>query len=52
MFEAYNQWLFGTVESLPVYDNWTKTHSETYNKFTAFQKSRIFKMPPGQYYQQ
>ncbi|HVE61880.1 MAG TPA: tetratricopeptide repeat protein [Chitinophagaceae bacterium] len=52
MFEAYNQWLFGTVESLPVYDNWTKTHPESYNKFTAFQKNRIFKMPAGQYYQQ
>ncbi len=52
MFEAYNQWLFGTVESLPIYDNWTKTHAESYNKFTAFQKSRIFKMPTGQYYQQ
>jgi tetratricopeptide (TPR) repeat protein len=52
MFEAYNQWLFGTVESLPIYDNWTKTHPESYNKFTAFQKSRIFKMPSGQYYQQ
>jgi tetratricopeptide (TPR) repeat protein len=52
MFEAYNQWLFGTIESLPIYDNWTKTHVESYNKFTAFQKSRIFKMPAGQYYQQ
>ena len=52
MFEAYNQWLFGTIESLPLYDNWTKTHSESYNKFTAFQKSRVFKMPLGQYYQQ
>lgn len=51
MFEAYNQWLFGTVESLPVYDNWTKTHSEAYNKFATFQKGRIFKMPTGQYYQ-
>lgn len=52
MFEAYNQWLFGTVENLPAYDNWTKTHSEQYNKFTNFQKGRIFKMPAGHYYQQ
>lgn len=51
MFEAYNQWLFGTVENLPAYENWTKTHSEAYNKFTSFQKGRIFKMPAGQYYQ-
>jgi Tfp pilus assembly protein PilF len=51
MFEAYNQWLFGTVENLPAYDNWTKTHQEAYTKFTNFQKGRIFKMPAGQYYQ-
>lgn len=51
MFEAYNQWLFGTVENLPAYDNWIKTHAEEYKNFVSFQKSRVFKMPPGQYYQ-
>lgn len=51
MFEAYNQWLFGTVENLAAYDNWTKTHSEAYSNFTNFQKGRIFKVPSGQYYQ-
>jgi hypothetical protein len=51
MFEAYNQWLFGTVENLAAYDNWTKTHSQAYSNFTTFQKGRIFKVPAGQYYQ-
>jgi Tfp pilus assembly protein PilF len=51
MFEAYNQWLFGTVENLAAYDNWTKTNTDAYNKFSIFQKSRVFKMPAGQYYQ-
>ncbi len=51
MFEAYNQWLFGTVENLAAYDSWTKTHADEYNGFTAFQKSRVFRVPPGQYYQ-
>lgn len=51
MFDAYNQWLFGPVENLAAYDNWTKTHPEEYNSFSAFQKSRIFRMPQGQYYQ-
>ena len=51
MFEAYNQWLFGPVENLAAYDNWTKTHAEEYNNFSSFQKSRIFRMPLGQYYQ-
>lgn len=51
MFDAYNQWLFGPVDNLAAYDNWTKTHPEEYNNFSAFQKSRVFRMPPGQYYQ-
>lgn len=51
MFDAYNQWLFGPVENLAAYDNWTKTHPEEYNNFTNFQKSRVFRMPQGQYYQ-
>jgi len=51
MFNAYNEWLFGTVENLAAYDTWTKTHEEEYKNFTAFQKTRVFKMPGGQYYQ-
>ena len=51
MFGAYNEWLFGTVENLATYDSWTKTHDEEYKNFTAFQKTRVFKMPGGQYYQ-
>jgi tetratricopeptide (TPR) repeat protein len=50
MFEAYNQWLFGTIDNLPAFDQWTKTHSEAYARFTNFQKGRIFKMPAGQHY--
>jgi Tfp pilus assembly protein PilF len=51
MFNAYNQWLFGPNENLAAYDNWTKTHADEYNSFTAFQRGRIFRIPPGQYYQ-
>jgi tetratricopeptide (TPR) repeat protein len=51
LFNAYNQWLFGAIENLAAYDNWTKTHAEEFGGFTNFQKSRIFKIPPGQYYQ-
>jgi len=51
MFNAYNQWLFGAVENLAGYDNWNKTHAEEFNNFTTFQKTRIFKVPQGQYYQ-
>ncbi|MBL7742004.1 MAG: hypothetical protein JNN00_00890 [Chitinophagaceae bacterium] len=51
MFEAYNQWLFGPVDNLAAFDNWTRTHAEQFTAFTNFQKNRIFKMPTGQYYQ-
>jgi tetratricopeptide (TPR) repeat protein len=51
MFEAYNQWLFGPVENLATYDNWTKTHPDQFETFSKFQRSRIFKVPAGQYYQ-
>jgi hypothetical protein len=50
MFDAYNQWLFGTVESLPSYDNWIKAHADAHASFTAFQRNRVFKIPAGQYY--
>lgn len=51
MFEAYNQWLFGPVENLAAYDNWTRVHADEYNTFASFQKSRVFRIPGGQYYQ-
>jgi tetratricopeptide (TPR) repeat protein len=51
MFEAYDQWLFGPVDNLSSFDQWTKTNSDTYAKFTTFQKGRVFKMPQGQHYQ-
>ncbi len=50
MFEAYNQWLFGPVDNLSAFDQWSRSNAETYTKFTNFQKGRIFKMPAGQYY--
>ena len=50
MFEAYNQWLFATPETLPAFDQWTKANAEAYNKFSTFQKNRVFKMPAGQHY--
>jgi tetratricopeptide (TPR) repeat protein len=51
MFEAYNQWLFGPVENLASYDTWTRTHSEDFAAFNTFQRSRVFRIPAGQYYQ-
>lgn len=50
MFDAYNQWLFGPVQNLPAFQNWTNTHNTEYSAFSNFQKSRVFKIPKGQYY--
>jgi hypothetical protein len=51
LFDAYNQWLFGTVENLAAFDAWSKVHADQYEAFTKFQQNRVFKMPAGQYYQ-
>ncbi len=50
LFDAYNQWLFGSVANLSAFQNWTKTHPEEYVGFNQFQRNRLFKMPEGQYY--
>ena len=50
LFDAYNQWLFGSVSNLSVYQNWTNKHADEYNEFTRFQRGRVFKIPAGQYY--
>lgn len=51
LFEPYNQWLFAAAENEASYQNWIKTHSTESAAFSKFQKSRIFKIPSGQYYQ-
>jgi tetratricopeptide (TPR) repeat protein len=50
-FNAYNQWLFGSVQDLPAFESWTKTHSDEYKQFTSTQSTRMFKVVKGQYYQ-
>ena len=50
MFDAYNQWLFGSVQNLSAYQNWTVTHSSENDDFVKFQRGRVFKVPGGQYY--
>ncbi|UAY52193.1 tetratricopeptide repeat protein [Ferruginibacter albus] len=50
MFDAYNQWIFGTAQNLSAYQNWTIAHTAEYNEFNYFQRGRIFKIPKGQYY--
>jgi tetratricopeptide (TPR) repeat protein len=50
-FNAYNQWLFGSVQNLAAFENWTSTHTAEYKQFTAAQQNRLFKTAANQYYQ-
>jgi tetratricopeptide (TPR) repeat protein len=49
-FEAYNQWLFGEAEDPGKYRGWVAANTDKAKEFAYFQKNRVFKMPPGQYY--
>jgi tetratricopeptide (TPR) repeat protein len=51
LFDAYNEWIFGSAENLPAFQTWSNTHNAEYTRFTDFQKGRVFKLPEGQYYQ-
>lgn len=51
LFESYNQWLFGPIQNLTAFQNWTNKHAESYTEFTTFQHGRVFKLPHGQSYQ-
>jgi Tfp pilus assembly protein PilF len=44
LFEAYNQWLFGSVQNLTAFQTWINTHPDSYQQFTSFQQGRVFKM--------
>ena len=50
LFPAYNQWIFGATENLSNYQAWSTEHATEFNDFNNFQKSRLFKVPPGQFY--
>jgi tetratricopeptide (TPR) repeat protein len=52
MYDAYNQWLFGSITNMAVFQNWTQMHAEEYAAFNQMQRNKLFKMPAGQYYQQ
>lgn len=50
LFEAYTYWLFAPSLGTDVYQAWQKAHPKETAGFTAYQQSRVFKAPPGQYY--
>ncbi len=50
LFSAYHYWLFGTGDEAKTAAQWQKDHPGDVEGFTAFQQSRVFKIPEGQYY--
>jgi Tfp pilus assembly protein PilF len=50
LFEAYNQWLFGSAQNLSAFQVWVNMHADEYNAFLNFQKGRIFKITGKEYY--
>lgn len=51
MFDAYNQWLFGTSLNAAAYTAWMDANKEKMATFQKFTGGRVFKIPAGQYYQ-
>ena len=51
LFDAYNQWVFGSAGNPTAYKQWTSTHADKNNEFIRLQQNRVFKVPAGQYYQ-
>ncbi len=50
MFDAYNHWVFSQANPAQ-YKQWVESNKEEAEKFTNFQRNRVFKLPKGQYYQ-
>lgn len=50
LFEAYNQWIFGSAQNLASFQNWINAHPEEYAALTEYQKNRVFRIEPGEYY--
>ncbi len=50
LFQAYNQWLFGTTQNLGSYQNWVNTHADQYHAFSEYLKNRNLSIPGDQYY--
>ena len=50
IFSAYNQWLFSSYNQ-NLFTSWAQLHNGEINEFSKFQRSSIFNVPKGQYYQ-
>jgi tetratricopeptide (TPR) repeat protein len=50
LFEAYTYWLLAPSVGAAAYQAWQQQHPKESAGYTAFQQSRVFKVPAGEYY--
>lgn len=50
LFEAYHYWLFSGSLGEETVKAWQKNHPKETDGYKAFQQSRVFKIPVGEYY--
>jgi hypothetical protein len=50
LFEAYHYWLFSAAIGDEAVQAWQKNHTKETEGYKAFQQSRVFKIPIGEYY--
>lgn len=50
LFDAYNQWIFGSAQNLAYFQNWINAHPEEYAALNNYQQNRVFRIEPGEYY--
>lgn len=50
LFDAYLQWVYGTVANPAASEAWIQAHPEAQREFERLQQNRVFKIPNGQYY--
>ena len=50
-YDAYNQWLFGSVINADRYNNWASLHDVEMKDFQQYQRNALFKVPPENYYE-
>lgn len=49
LFEAYNQWLFGSVENLAAYQLWTNSNATLFKEFNDYQRNNVFRVTQKQF---
>ena len=50
LFEAYNYWLFESIDNTNNYEIWVNTHKPSYEQFVKYNQNRVFKLTNVEYF--